>query len=61
MFDKASELQSQLEQAKVRVTTDYRDNYTPGWVCTLGGRAPALAGCGGEAETTGSCRAHGVH
>jgi len=31
MFDKADELKAQLERASVRVVTDYRDNYTPGW------------------------------
>jgi len=30
MFDKADELKLQMERASVRVTTDYRDNYTPG-------------------------------
>eukprot|EP00967_Tisochrysis_lutea_P133771 scaffold235347_cov20-Tisochrysis_lutea.AAC.1 len=31
MFDKADELKAQLERASVRVVTDYRDNYTPGF------------------------------
>lgn len=31
MFDKSDELKALTEAAGVRVTTDYRDNYTPGW------------------------------
>lgn len=31
MFGKADELKVALEGCGVRVTTDYRDNYTPGW------------------------------
>ena len=31
MADKAAELVQQLKEAGVRVTSDSRDNYTPGW------------------------------
>ena len=31
MADKATEFVQQLKDAKVRVTSDSRDNYTPGW------------------------------
>lgn len=31
MFDRVAEFKAQLESAGVRVETDYRTNYTPGW------------------------------
>ena len=31
MADKAAEFVQQLKEAGVRVTSDTRDNYTPGW------------------------------